>query len=132
MTAHLLENINSWSINTIRQLEEIPRTHLTKLIAGQLRACIDAHGPITKEVVGSAAKRIAHSLLGEFMRLNYHINTDTLSTQQQLTIMNSLEAKLKDLAIEVKQEFNIDANFRYYAGDKYNVDVTFTEGKPHA
>ena len=30
-------------------------------VAGALRSCIDAHGPITKQWIGSAAKRIVKS-----------------------------------------------------------------------
>ncbi len=48
----------------------LTRGELEKQIAGQLQACIDAHGPITAEWKGSASKRIIallkqHRLLAE-------------------------------------------------------------------
>lgn len=33
------------------------RSRLESQVAGALRSCIDAHGPITKAYLGSAAKR---------------------------------------------------------------------------
>ena len=33
-----------------------------RVISGALKSCIDAHGPITKEWLGSAAKRVRKAL----------------------------------------------------------------------
>ncbi len=62
----LTEVVNRYSVKTIKQLKSIPESHLNRIIAGQLRACIKTHGPITLEFIGSAAKRIANQLLGMF------------------------------------------------------------------
>ena len=42
---------------------------LLKIVAGALRCTIDAHGPITKEWIGSASKRIVKMTVGEFEAL---------------------------------------------------------------
>lgn len=60
----IAEVINRYSVKTIKQIKAIPEAHLNRIIAGQLRSCIKAHGPITLEFIGSAAKRIANDLLG--------------------------------------------------------------------
>ncbi len=38
---------------------------LEKVVAGCVRDTIRAHGPVDKERIGSAAKRIAHQIFGE-------------------------------------------------------------------
>jgi hypothetical protein len=63
MSKELLDKINLWSATTIGQIQRIPESHLNRLIAGQLKACIKAHGPITPDNIGSAAKRISCQLL---------------------------------------------------------------------
>ena len=35
---------------------------LLKLVNGQLKSCIDAHGPITSKWIGSAGKRVASGI----------------------------------------------------------------------
>jgi hypothetical protein len=60
----ILKTINEYSATTIGQIKNIPEAHLTKIVAGNLRNTIDAHGDITKSGIGSAAKRIANQLLG--------------------------------------------------------------------
>jgi len=60
----ILNQINEYSASTIKQIRNIPEAHLIKLVAGNLRSTIDAHGDITKHGIGSAAKRIANHLLG--------------------------------------------------------------------
>jgi hypothetical protein len=60
----ILEHINNYSATTLKQIQAIPEVHLTKIVAGNLRSTIDAHGDITKHHIGSAAKRIANHLLG--------------------------------------------------------------------
>lgn len=64
MDDKLLEHINAYSHTTLKQIQNIPEVHLTKLVAGNLKSTIDAHGDITKNEIGSAAKRIANQLLG--------------------------------------------------------------------
>jgi hypothetical protein len=59
----LLKLINSYSVTTIGQVKNIPESHLNRIIAGNLRSTIKAHGPITMEHIGSASKRIANQLL---------------------------------------------------------------------
>lgn len=41
------------------------RQRLNKIIVGGLREAIRAHGPITKLLIGSAAKRIAGTLIAK-------------------------------------------------------------------
>lgn len=64
MDDKLLEHINTYSHTTLKQIQNIPEVHLTKIVAGNLRSTIDSHGDITKNEIGSAAKRIANQLLG--------------------------------------------------------------------
>jgi hypothetical protein len=59
----LVKTINKYTVQTINQIKTIPETQLIRIISGQLRSCIDAHGPITAEHIGSAAKRITNHLL---------------------------------------------------------------------
>lgn len=42
--------------------DQLLQARIEKRIAGGLRSCINDHGPITKEFIGSAAKRIRISL----------------------------------------------------------------------
>lgn len=44
---------------------DIQQTKLFRVIRGAIVSAIDAHGPITKENVGSAAKRVASSVRAE-------------------------------------------------------------------
>ncbi len=39
--------------------------HLERVVSGGLISCIKAHGPVTRNFVGSAAKRIAQNLRGQ-------------------------------------------------------------------
>ena len=64
MTEKILDQINNYSATTLSQIRNIPETHLTKIIAGNLKTTIDAHGDINKSGIGSASKRIANQLLG--------------------------------------------------------------------
>jgi hypothetical protein len=59
----VLALVNSYSAITLNQIKAIPESQLNRMIAGQLKTCITAHGPITNEGIGSAAKRIATQLL---------------------------------------------------------------------
>lgn len=42
----------------------IPDSKLHKLINGALHSAIQAHGPITKEKISSAARRVANQIVG--------------------------------------------------------------------
>lgn len=42
--------------------EKFDRARLERMISAALRQCIDAHGPIDKAWIGSAAKRISGAL----------------------------------------------------------------------
>jgi hypothetical protein len=55
-------------------MTQAERSALEKRIAGALRSCIDAHGPITPERIGSAAKRA----VGAIMRVLVVINLPEL------------------------------------------------------
>lgn len=44
------------------------RARIERLVAGALRSCIEAHGPITPEWIGSAAKRVISQLKAEERR----------------------------------------------------------------
>ena len=50
------------NLNTIRKLKR-KRLVETNKIKGGLKQTIDAHGPITKELIGSAVKRIYGNLI---------------------------------------------------------------------
>ena len=41
---------------------------IQKIVCGALKGAINAHGPITKNLVGSAGKRISGSLYGEIQK----------------------------------------------------------------
>jgi hypothetical protein len=41
---------------------------IQKIVCGALRGAINAHGPITKDLVGSAGKRISGSIYGEIQK----------------------------------------------------------------
>lgn len=59
----LVEIVNKHSVATLNQLKNIDEAHLVRIIAGQLKTTIKAHGPIDLDGIGSAAKRIACQLL---------------------------------------------------------------------
>jgi len=52
---------------------------LERMVSGALRSCIDAHGPITRHRIGSAAKRIAHQIAADLAgrREFYDVPEDT-------------------------------------------------------
>jgi len=55
------------NLNTIEKLKRVKKIEMAR-INGALRQSINAHGPITKELIGSASKRIYGSLLEPFKR----------------------------------------------------------------
>lgn len=56
---YIFEKDNLESIEKLRKEKKVD----TKKISGALKQCIDVHGPITKDFIGSATKRIYGSLL---------------------------------------------------------------------
>lgn len=58
-----LEHVNKYSAATLNQIKAIPEAHLNRIIAGQLKTTIKAHGPIVNDTIGSASKRITTQLL---------------------------------------------------------------------
>lgn len=42
----------------LRVSKDLDRKQLERLLAGAMKSCIDAHGPITRDWTGSAAKRM--------------------------------------------------------------------------
>jgi hypothetical protein len=83
-------NINSFEILKIVELfEKYEKNNLTKIkklnrirlietnrVKGGLKQTINCHGPITKELIGSATKRIMGNLLSnEKPKLKLHLNS---------------------------------------------------------
>ena len=60
--AKIFEEFEKDNINTISKLKKVKKVTIKK-ISGALRQSINAHGPITKNLIGSATKRIYGSLL---------------------------------------------------------------------
>ncbi len=61
----LLEIVNDFEKNNLNTIEKLKKEKLyeTKRISGALKQTINAHGPITPLLIGSATKRIYGSLL---------------------------------------------------------------------
>jgi len=57
-------------INEDDFIDEMPMRKLWGIVCGCLKQCIEAHGPITENYIGSAAKRIVHSIVGEQVLAN--------------------------------------------------------------
>ena len=60
----IVEDYEKANLATIDKLKK-DKTLETKRISGALKQAINAHGPITKELIGSATKRIYGSLLAD-------------------------------------------------------------------
>tara|TARA_Y100000389_G_scaffold42931_1_gene37564 strand:- start:4171 stop:4542 length:372 start_codon:yes stop_codon:yes gene_type:complete len=58
----IFEEFESDNINSINKLKRKKKVTLKK-ISGALKQSISAHGPITKELIGSASKRIYGNIL---------------------------------------------------------------------
>jgi hypothetical protein len=58
----IFEEFESDNINSINKLKRKKKVTLRK-ISGALKQSISAHGPITKELIGSASKRIYGNIL---------------------------------------------------------------------
>lgn len=57
-----VDEYQSDNLKTISKLKRKKQIEMAR-INGAIRQCIDAHGPITKELTGSASKRIYGNLL---------------------------------------------------------------------
>jgi hypothetical protein len=58
----MVEDYEKVNLDTIKKLKK-DKSLESKRISGALKQTINAHGPITKELIGSATKRIYGSLL---------------------------------------------------------------------
>ena len=61
----ILQYVDDYEISNIEKIKKLKRDKKVELnkINGALKQTINAHGPITKELIGSASKRILGSLL---------------------------------------------------------------------
>lgn len=61
----IIEAAYEFEKDNIATIDKLKRTKIndTKKISGALKQCINSHGPITKQYIGSATKRIYGSLL---------------------------------------------------------------------
>lgn len=62
---HIISLINQYEKSNLETIEKLKRNKKVELnkINGGLKQAINAHGPITKELIGSASKRIYGSIL---------------------------------------------------------------------
>lgn len=58
----IIEDFESDNINTIEKLKK-KKTATLRKVNGALKQSINAHGPITKDLIGSASKRVYGSIL---------------------------------------------------------------------
>lgn len=61
----ILKAIDDYELDNIMTIEKLKKTKVvdTKRINGALKQTINAHGPITKVLIGSATKRVYGALL---------------------------------------------------------------------
>jgi len=61
----ILKIFDEYQKDNLDSIEKLKRykVYETKRISGALKMCINAHGPITKQFIGSATKRVYGSLL---------------------------------------------------------------------
>lgn len=62
---NILDSVDDYERDNLETIDKLKRVKLidTKKINGALKGCINAHGPITKMLIGSATKRIHGALL---------------------------------------------------------------------
>ena len=65
--SNIIEYVNEYEKDNLASIEKLKRERLidAKKINGALKNCINAHGAITKILIGSATKRIMGSLLSD-------------------------------------------------------------------
>jgi len=73
----VIKTINDYEKNNLDTIEKLKKDKLleTKRISGALKQTINAHGPITNNLIGSATKRIYGALLHKPEKRT-HINLD--------------------------------------------------------
>lgn len=71
----LIEVFYIYEKDNIDTIEKLKREKVleTKRISGALKMCINAHGPITKQFLGSATKRVYGALLSNEKKENIFI-----------------------------------------------------------
>jgi hypothetical protein len=76
---NIIEIINDYEKNNLATIDKLKRDKViqTKRISGALKNTINAHGPITMTLIGSATKRIYGSLLSEPTEKKSFINKIT-------------------------------------------------------
>ena len=62
---YILDCVDEYEVSNLNTINKLKRKRFAdaKKINGALRQTINAHGPITKELIGSATKRILGNLL---------------------------------------------------------------------
>ena len=87
--------------------DPLERGPLESMVAGALKECIAAHGPITKESLSSAAKRVVGGLLGRLKAVakeELAASAATLVLRQNDDEYKRLRAKNKSLR---KQRYHL-------------------------
>jgi len=62
---NILKHIDDYEKDNLDTIDKLKKDKIITLkrINGSLKSCINAHGPITKQLLGSASKRVYGSLL---------------------------------------------------------------------
>lgn len=83
--------INDYEKNNLETINKLKKDKLyeTKRISGALKQTINAHGPITSVLIGSATKRVYGSLLSNGTQHNHYvrIHKATLSLISMLLVV---------------------------------------------
>lgn len=83
--------INDYEKNNLETINKLKKDKLyeTKRISGALKQTINAHGPITSVLIGSATKRVYGSLLSNGIQHNHYvrIHKATLSLISMLLVI---------------------------------------------
>ena len=83
--------INDYEKNNLETINKLKKDKLyeTKRISGALKQTINAHGPITSVLIGSATKRVYGSLLSNGTQQNHYvrIHKATLSLISMLVVV---------------------------------------------
>lgn len=66
----IISSIEDYEKDNLKTIEKLRRSKTVEMkkINGALKQSIDAHGPITKELIGSASKRIHGALLDNIVQ----------------------------------------------------------------
>lgn len=88
---NVLTIINDYEKNNLETIDKLKKEKLyeTKRISGALKQTINAHGPITPSLIGSATKRVYGSLLSNGTQYNHYIRIHkaTLSLISMLVVV---------------------------------------------